>query len=104
MRAAAAVALAVLALAGCGRPQPKVYTVILSEMAFGPTPPELHVGDTIQWTNADVLQHTATARNGVFDVDLPPKASARTVLKQAGTIDFYCRYHPGMTGRLTVAG
>lgn len=101
MRAAAA--LAVLALAGCGKPEPKVFTVTMADMAFGQAPPELHVGDSIEWRNVDVLRHTATARNGAFDVDLPPKASARTVFRQAGTIDFYCRYHPGMTGRLTVA-
>jgi plastocyanin len=29
-----------------------------------------------------------------------PAASA--VLRQAGAIDFYCRFHPGMTGRLVV--
>jgi plastocyanin len=101
-RAAAALVLA--ALAGCGRPAPNVYTVTLAGMGFGPTPENLRVGDTIQWVNADMFQHTATARNGAFDVDLPPKASARTVLRRAGTIEFYCRYHPGMTGRLTVAG
>jgi plastocyanin len=100
----AAVALAALAVAGCGRSEPKVYTVTLAGMAFGPPPAELHVGDTIQWVNADIFQHTATARDGAFDVDLPPKATARTVLRQAGTTAFYCRYHPGMTGRLTVAG
>jgi putative membrane protein len=31
------------------------------------------------------------------------KTSARTVLRQAGTTGFYCRYHPGMTGRLIIA-
>lgn len=101
MRAAAV--LAVLALAGCGKPEPKVYTVTLAGMGFSAAPPELHVGDTIEWDNADIFQHTATARNGAFDVDLPPKSRARTVLRQAGPIDFYCRYHPGMTGRLAVA-
>jgi plastocyanin len=32
-----------------------------------------------------------------------PKGRARTVLKKAGQISFYCRFHPGMTGRLSVA-
>lgn len=104
MRRAAALAV-LLALSACGRPQqPKVYTVTLADMGYGPTPAELHVGDAIQWTNNDILQHTATARNGAFDVELPPKTSVRMVLTRPGTIDFYCRYHPGMTGRLSVAG
>jgi plastocyanin len=102
-RAVLAMGGAAVALAACGKPQPKTYTVTLAAMAFGPTPPELHVGDTIEWVNNDIFQHSATARDGAFDVDLPPKARSRTVLTRAGTIEFYCRYHPGMTGRLAVA-
>lgn len=94
---------AALALANCGKPASKVETVTIADMAYGPAPAGLRVGDTVEWVNADIFQHTATARNGAFDVDLAPKARARTVLKSAGTIDFYCRYHPGMTGRLQVA-
>jgi plastocyanin len=101
-----ATALAIgLTLAACSKPrQPQVYTVTLANLGFGPTPAELHVGDVIQWSNADIFQHSATAKNGAFDVELPPKGAARTVLTKAGTIDFYCRYHPNMTGRLTVVG
>ena len=98
-------ALAILALAGCGRPAPapRTYTITIADMAFGPTPAGARVGDTVQWVNADIFQHSATARDGSFDVDLAPKATARTVLGRAGTIDFSCRYHPGMTGRIAVA-
>ena len=99
----AAGALALFALASCGPPKPKTYTVTLANMMFGPPPAELHVGDTIEWVNADMFQHSVTARDGSFDVDLRPKARARTVLSHAGTVDFYCRYHPGMVGRLAVA-
>jgi plastocyanin len=53
--------------------------------------------------NADLFRHTATAKNKSFDVDLPPKARARTELKSTGAISFYCRFHPGMTGTLNVA-
>jgi plastocyanin len=60
------------------------------------------VGDTLVWRNADILQHSATARNGAFDVDLPPGASGTVTLKSPGAIDVYCRYHPTMTIRLTV--
>lgn len=104
-RAAAGVAFAAI-LASCGKapaPQPHVYRVTIANMAFGPVPTGLKVGDAIEWVNDDIFQHSATARDGSFDVDLAPKAQARTMLKAPGTIDFYCRYHPGMTGRLVVA-
>ena len=79
------------------------YTVTLQSMKFGPTPAGLHVGDVIVWQNNDFLRHTATARDGSFDIDLPPHTEAKLTLAKAGTIDFFCKFHPGMTGTLTVA-
>jgi plastocyanin len=61
------------------------------------------VGDTIEWINKDVLAHTATARNGDWDVMIGPNKTGRVVLKKAGTVEYYCKFHPNMTGRLTVA-
>lgn len=81
----------------------KVHIIHLNKMKFGPVPDGLKLGDTIEWANDDIFRHTATARNGAFDVDLKPGAKARVVLKTPGEIAFYCRYHPGMTGRLIVA-
>lgn len=107
-RAFVVAALAVLpatvwSSAALGAPAAKVHVVRLNKLKFGPTPAEVKVGDTIEWVNDDFLRHTATARNGAFDVDLKPGAKARVVLRSAGKLDFYCRYHPGMTGRLIVA-
>jgi len=82
---------------------PKVYTVTLQQMAFGPVPAGLRVGDTIEWVNNDIFLHSATARDKSFDVELKPKAHVRIVLKKPGRIAFYCRYHPGMMGTLVVA-
>jgi plastocyanin len=80
-----------------------MYSVTIANMAFGAAPPSLKVGDTIEWINADIFEHSATAKDRSFDVTLPPKAHARVVLKHAGQVAFYCRFHPGMTGVLTVA-
>jgi plastocyanin len=82
---------------------PKVYTITLQRLAFGPVPSGLRVGDTIEWVNNDVLLHSATAKDNSFDVQLKPMAHVRMVLKKAGTFAFFCRYHPGMTGTLIVA-
>ena len=97
------VPLVLMAAAFPARAAPKVHVIRLANMAFGPAPSGVRVGDSIEWVNADLFQHTATARNRAFDVDLKPGAKARTVLKSAGAVSFYCRYHPGMTGRLVVA-
>lgn len=95
--AASATAVALPAAA-----QARTHTIVMEKMKFGPSPAGLRVGDTIVWVNRDLFRHTATARNQ-FDVDLAPGASGRTVLRAAGRIPYICRFHPGMTGVLTVA-
>jgi plastocyanin len=77
--------------------------VVIDKMKFGPMPANVHAGDTIVWDNRDIFRHSATAKNGSFDVDLPAKSKARMVLKTAGTFAFTCKYHPGMRGTLIVA-
>jgi plastocyanin len=92
---------AVLAWPGCAGAAS--YAITIANMAFGPAPANLKVGDTIEWVNADIFEHSATAKDGSFNVTLPPKGRGRTVLKRAGPVAFYCRYHPGMTGALVVS-
>ena len=75
----------------------------MQNMRFGPVPANIKAGDTIVWVNRDIVPHTATARNGSFDVVIPSRRSANMVVGRAGTIAFYCRYHPGMRGSLVVA-
>lgn len=81
---------------------PHTYVVTIDKMKFGPVPAKLQAGDVIVWVNRDIFRHTATARNGSFNVDLAPRTQARTVVRRPGTIAFYCKYHPGMTGKLRV--
>lgn len=101
---------AVLALAVAGRAagqpaaarRPKTFTIVIDKMAFGPAPTDLRVGDTILWVNRDLFQHTATASDKSFDVDLPPGKSGKTQILRAGSVAFICRYHPNMKGKLVV--
>ena len=72
-------------------------------LGIGPMPTDVRVGDTIEWVNRDIFQHTATARNGLFDVEIKPKQRVRVTLDRPGEIAIYCRYHPGMTASLLVA-
>lgn len=81
---------------------PRTYVVAIDKMKFGGIPPNLKAGDAIVWENHDIFRHTATARDGTFNVDLPPGAKGRTLLRKSGTIDFTCKYHPGMHGVLKV--
>ncbi len=82
--------------------QAETITVTIDKLVFSPATVSAKVGDTIEWVNKDALAHTATVKGG-WDVMLPPKKSGSVVLKQAGALDYYCRFHPNMKGRITVA-
>jgi len=77
--------------------------ITMQDLVFAPAEVSARVGDTIEWINKDVLAHTATARNGDFDVTTPPKKTVTSVLKKAGSVEYYCRFHPNMKAVLTIA-
>ncbi|WP_257197982.1 MULTISPECIES: cupredoxin domain-containing protein [unclassified Bradyrhizobium] len=76
--------------------------ITMENLVISPAEISAKVGDTVTWINKDVFAHTATAKNGDFDVTLPPKRSATSVLKKTGTVEYYCRYHPNMKATLKV--
>ena len=81
---------------------PRTHVVTIDKMKFGAVPAGLKAGDTIVWQNRDMFRHTATARDGSFNVDLAAGAKGKTLLRKPGTLDFTCKYHPGMRGVLKV--
>jgi plastocyanin len=82
--------------------QAATIEISMENLVIAPAQATARVGDTIEWINKDIFAHTATARNGDFDVTLPPKKTGSLVLKKAGTVDYYCRFHPNMNATLTV--
>jgi plastocyanin len=77
--------------------------IVMQDLVFAPVEVSAKVGDSIEWVNKDVFAHTATARNGDFDVNLPPKKTVTSVLNKAGTVEYYCRFHPNMKAVLKIA-
>jgi plastocyanin len=77
--------------------------ITMENLVISPAKATAKAGDTIELINKDVLAHTATARNGDFDVAMPPKKTVTYVLKKAGTVEYYCRFHPNMKAVLNVA-
>ncbi|MBR0877851.1 plastocyanin [Bradyrhizobium japonicum] len=99
----ASIALAVVLLSIVVPARAATIQITMDNLVVSPAETSAKVGDTIEWINKDVFAHTATAKSGDFDVMLPPKKSATFVLKKAGTVDYYCRYHPNMKATLKVA-
>ena len=83
--------------------QAATIEISMENLVIAPAQATARVGDTIEWVNNDVLAHTATAHNGDWDVIIPSKKTVKVVIKKAGTIEYYCRYHPNMTGQIVVA-
>jgi plastocyanin len=77
--------------------------VTIDKLVFAPADVTAKVGDTIEWVNKDALAHTATATNKDWDVMIPPSKSGTLVLKKAGAVDYFCKFHPNMKARVTVA-
>jgi plastocyanin len=97
--------LAIAAALSLGIPvsaQAATIEISMENLEIAPAQANARVGVRFVWVNKDIFAHTATARNGDFDVMLPPKKTATLVLKKAGTIDYYCRFHPNMKATLTV--
>ncbi len=76
--------------------------IAIENLEFSPAEASAKVGDTVEWINKDVVDHSATARNGDFDVNIPSQKTVKLVLKKAGTVAYYCRYHPNMTATLKI--
>jgi plastocyanin len=101
--AALAAALGCLALAaGPASAAGQVHRVAMKDVGFEPKEIRVHVGDVVEWANADMFAHTATAKDKAWDVNVLPGKSGRVTLKSAGAVSYICRYHPNMTGTITV--
>lgn len=100
--AALASLAALAAMSSPGAAAARTYDAAIDQLKFGPLPPFLKRGDSIRWTNRDLFRHSVSARDGSFDLDLPAGKSGTILLSQTGTIRYFCKYHPGMTGSLVV--
>jgi plastocyanin len=77
--------------------------IVMENLVISPAEVTAKVGDTLELVNKDVFAHTATAENGDFDVTMPPKKTVTHVLTRAGTVAYYCRFHPNMKATLKIA-
>jgi plastocyanin len=93
-------AVALLAMAATAHAA--TIQITMENLVISPAEVSAKVGDTIEWVNKDVLAHTATARNGDFDVMLPPNKTGSFVLKKAGNVEYDCRFHPNMKATLKI--
>src|SRR5258707_15840060 len=95
--------LAALMLAVSVSADAATVQITMENLVISPAEATAKVGDTIEWINKDIFAHTATARNGDWDLTMAPKKIITSVLNKAGTVEYYCRFHPNMKATLIVA-
>ncbi|HET9949499.1 MAG TPA: cupredoxin domain-containing protein [Longimicrobiales bacterium] len=104
LAAAVALALAAAVLLREGGREPVRHELAMRAFGFEPAVVEVHEGDTLVWTNHDIVPHTVTSKEAGWDSGvIPPGASWTLVASGHGSVPFACIYHPTMKGTLTVS-
>lgn len=104
----AACALLLAALAGCARNAARHATrhiVDIHGLQFHPDTTLAMVGDTVEWTNDDIVPHSATQDSQAWDTKLiQPHERGQIVVTARGDQPYHCMIHPTMRGRIVAHG
>ena len=99
---AAAVGLAAATLTQPASAEGQAHRIEMKDVAFAPAQIAVRRGDTVEWANGDIVAHTATSKEGGFDINVLPDRKSIAVMRQPGTFSYTCRYHPNMEGQVVV--
>lgn len=102
-RSAGRAGAVLLLLAGCGGAPPRAHSVAIRGFQYLPATLTVAKGDTVVWSNEDIVPHTATAREQRLDTrTIESRQSARFTATQSGSYTYICAFHPSMKGTLIV--
>jgi len=90
-----------------GEPEPPAtppqIEVLIDGLTFNPAVLNGPVGTTVLWYNDDSVTHTVTARDNSFDSgNLSPGDTFRYTFEQSGELEYYCKLHPSMVGKVII--
>ncbi len=79
-------------------------SVAIKDFTFNPPTINVPVGGSVTWTNQDTPPHTATGldREALQSGAIAPGASFTQAFDTAGTIEYFCEFHPNMKGSIVV--
>ncbi len=98
-------ALGAIIISGCGGGgDPGANEVFMQAIAFNPMEITIQVGESVTWTNQDIVPHTATSGNpgdadlgSIFQSALLFQGQTFTkTFDAAGEFVYFCEVHPGM--------
>lgn len=85
------------------REEASTHVIEIKNFKFVPNVIIVQKGDRIRWKNLDVVPHTATAGDKIWDSEsMANQAEWSLTVNETGVIEYICAYHPAMKGRLIV--
>jgi plastocyanin len=95
----AALLLGAILLSAPGAVRPRAHVLKITGFEFLPSRITVSVGDTLTWSNEDIVPHTATAIGGAWNSGtIAAKGRATVVVRASGRIEYQCALHPSMKG------
>jgi plastocyanin len=91
------------------KPEGNPLTVTVKSLSFDPKKLEVHVGDTVVWSNQARTKHTAVSDDDgkTFDTDeiAPGQSSKPVKFEKQGEFKYHCKVHgKTMSGTIVVKG
>jgi len=84
-------------------PDEDTVTISVRDNNFQPAERTVDRGTTVRWVNEGNTAHNTRANNNAWQSDnLAPGEDFEVTLQTAGTYDYACTLHEGMTGRIIV--
>jgi len=80
---------------------PKIHHVAIKGFKFDPEKLEVEAGDTVVWTNEDIVPHIVTS-DKFKSKSLDKGESWLLKTKQKGDFPYICKFHPSMKAELIV--
>ena len=88
---------------GGGTKGPGPNEVYIQDMVFNPGTITVAANTTIKWTNKDLVVHTVTSDNGLFDSgNIAAGGTWSQTFTAVGTYPYHCTPHPAMTATVVV--
>ena len=82
---------------------PLQIEVIIQGSTFIPDTQNIPAEALVLWYNDDSVDHTVTARDNSFDSGrLSPNETFEYTFEQSGEVEYYCKIHPSMVGKITI--
>lgn len=78
------------------------HKVTIDSTSFVPAVLDIKVGDSVVWENKDIVAHTATAKGTFESGAIQSGKSWKRTFTTKADLEYLCRYHPTMKGRVRV--